>query len=333
MLLTARVVCVRNGLLESAHRVHVAVVDARGQTVASAGDPDISTFFRSAVKPFQALPLVEDGVVDALGLTTAELALCCASHNAEAMHVSGARALLSKVGLSEADLECGPHRPMSEAAADALVRVGESPGRIHNNCSGKHAGMLALAVHHGWPTAGYVTAEHPVQRRMLAEIVRWSGMAEDEIATGKDGCGVVSFRAPLTRLAVAFARFAEAAANGEPARRVVSAMTTHPFMIAGSGRLCTAVMEVAGGAVFAKTGAEGVYGAGDIEGRVGVAIKVEDGARRASTVALVPVLDALGLLDADEVASLRSFAKPVLRNTLGDIVGEIRAEIDLDFKP
>ena len=222
---------------------------------------------------------------------------------------------------------------MSEVAADALVRAGESPGSIHNNCSGKHAGMLALAVHHGWPTAGYLAYEHPVQRRMHAEMARWSGMAEEEISTGVDGCGVVSFRAPLSRLAVSFARFAAAASRGEPAGRVVDAMTAHPFMVAGSDRLCTAVMEVGGGRIFTKTGAEGVYAVGVVEQGVGVAIKVEDGAKRASTVALVGVLEALGLLGADELDSLAGFAKPHIRNTLGTVVGNLRAEIELEAGP
>ncbi|MCH7564781.1 MAG: asparaginase [Gemmatimonadetes bacterium] len=328
--MTARVVCTRNGLLESAHTVHVAVVVADGRTVASAGDPDIPTYYRSAVKPLQALPLVEDGVVDTFGLTDAELALCCASHSGEPEHVAGALDILGKAGLTQADLECGPHEPMSKVAAAALARSGESPGSIHNSCSGKHAGMLALAVHHGWPTAGYMEYEHPVQRRMHSEIARWSGMAEEEIGTGEDGCGVVCFRAPLSRLAVSFARFATAAARGEPAGRVVSAMTAHPFMVAGSDRLCTAVMEVGGGRIFAKSGAEGVYAVGDVEGRMGVAIKVEDGARRASTVALVGVLEALELLGVDEIDSLSSFAQPLIRNTLGSVVGELRAEIELE---
>lgn len=331
--MTARVVCTRNGLLESTHTVHVAVVDADGRTVASAGNPDIPTYYRSSVKPLQALPLVEDGVVDAFGLTEAELALCCASHNAEPEHVAGAVSILEKAGLTQADLECGPHEPMSDVAAAVLVRAGESPGSIHNNCSGKHAGMLALAVHHGWPTAGYMEYGHPVQRRMHSEMARWSGMAEEEIGTGEDGCGVVCFRAPLSRLAVSFARFGAAAARGEPAGRVVGAMTAHPFMVAGSDRLCTAVMEVGGGRIFAKTGAEGVYAVGDVGGGIGVAIKVEDGARRASTVALVSVLEALGLLGADEIDSLAGFAKPLIKNTLGAVVGELRAEIELESRP
>lgn len=331
--MTSRVVCTRNGLLESAHRVHVAVVDADGRTVASAGDPDIPTFYRSAVKPLQALPLVEDGVVDSLGLTDAELALCCASHNGEPEHVAGALAILQKAGLTPADLECGPHEPMSGDAAAALTRAGESPRSIHNNCSGNHAGMLALAVHHGWPTAGYLASEHPVQRRMHAEMARWSGIAEEEIGTGEDGCGVVSFRAPISSLAESFARFAAAAARGESAARIVSAMTAHPFMVAGSDRLCTAAMGVGGGRLFTKMGAEGVYAVGDVEHGVGVAIKVEDGATRASTVALVGVLEALELLSVEGLHSLAGFAKPLLRNTLGTVVGELRAEIELDLRP
>lgn len=324
-----RVVVTRGGRMESSHSVDVAVVDARGRQVAGVGDPGRTGFLRSAAKPFQALPLVEDGVVEAMGLTSQELAVACASHNGESRHLELARSILAKAGLDEGDLECGPHAPMRDEEAHRLWASEESPEAIHNNCSGKHAGMLALAVHHGWKTSGYVLDSHPVQRRMAREVARWTGAELSELPTGVDGCGVVTYLTSVEQLAVAFARFGEAAAQGEPAATVVSAMTGHPFVVAGSGRLDTALMEQAGDRLFVKTGAEGVYGVG-LPGRgLGVALKVRDGAKRASRVALVRVLEELGVIGGDEAASLGSFRRTPLENTLGDVVGEVHADFEL----
>jgi L-asparaginase II len=320
---------VRGGTVESRHTVHVAVQDARGRTLAAVGDPSVLTFHRSAAKPMQALPLVEEGVVERFGLTPSELALCCASHEGEPRHVDGARSILGKAGADEGLLRCGPHLPYSEAAAHALVEAGASPGRIHNNCSGKHAGMIALAVAMGWDPADYHRAEHPVQQRMAREVTRWSGLAAERIPTAVDGCGVVCFATPLDVMAGAFARYVAEADAGEPAATVVEAMTAHPFMVGGTGRTCTDVMELAGDRVFVKLGAEGVYGGGVRGLGIGFAIKVADGGRRAVEVALVRVLASLGVLDAAEVQSLSDHGNPVLRNTLGGVVGEVRAAFEL----
>lgn len=316
--------------MESTHQIHVAVVDESGALHSRVGDVDRAVFFRSAAKPLQAVPLVEDGVVDRFGLTGEELALCCASHNAEPKHVEAALSVLGKVGLSVEHLECGPHPPMSEGAASRLAESGRSPGREHNNCSGKHAGMLALAVHHGWATAGYVASGHPVQKRMLAEVSRWTGLPAATIGTGIDGCGVVTFAVSLKRMAWSFARFA-AAANGPGApRTIVGAMTQHPFFVAGTGRLCSAVMAVAGERVFLKTGAEGVYCAGVPSRGMGIALKVEDGARRGSEVAILRVLEALSVLDAPDLDVLGPFRTPMIRNTRNEVTGEIQADLTLE---
>jgi L-asparaginase II len=322
---------VRGGLVESRHQVHVAVVDARGGLVAWNGDPDTMTFYRSAAKPFQALPLVEEGVTDRLGLTSEELALCCASHEGEDAHVAGTRSILAKAGLDEEALACGPHPPFSEAAWRTLLERGASPGRVHNNCSGKHAGMLALAVAMGWDPVGYHRAGHPVQERMRREISRWSGVSEGHIGEAVDGCGVVCFSVPLRAMAGSFARFAAAAQLGQAPARIVAAMTRHPFMVGGTGRACTMVMERSGGAAFVKLGAEGVYGAGLPLRGLGVAIKVVDGARRAVEVALVRVLEILEVLGAGDLAALERFHRPLVRNTRGEAVGEVRPALDLTW--
>jgi L-asparaginase II len=297
--------------------------------LAATGDPDRVVFYRSAAKPLQALPLVEDGVVSRLGLTAEELALCCASHNGERRHVELVRAILAKTGVPAEALACGPHPPMLSEEAEELLARGGRPERIHNNCSGKHAGMLALAVAHGWPTEGYHLADHPVQRRMLEEVARWTGLPAARIDTAVDGCGVLCFAVPLRAMALSFARFAHAAARGESAAQIVSAMTSHPFCVAGSGRLCTALMERTGTRLFAKTGAEGVYGAGIPERGLGVALKALDGGRRAAEVALLKALEDVGALAPDEVEALAGFARPTVRNTRGEPVGEVRAAFQL----
>lgn len=320
----------RGGRVEARHAVNVAVTDADGRLVASVGDPDADTFYRSAAKPFQALPLVEDGVVERFGLTEAELALCCASHEGEAEHVAGARSILAKAGLDEAALRCGPHLPFSGAASRTVLREGGEALRVHNNCSGKHAGMLALALAHGWDPEDYHLAGHPVQERMMDEIVRWSGVPRSDIGTGVDGCGVVCFSVPLRAMAVSFARFGAAAIRGEAPARIVGAMTTHPFMVGGTRRACTEVMEQGAGRVFVKLGAEGVYGAGVPGGGLGVAIKVADGGRRAVEVALVWTLHAIGALDEGDMTALGRWARPEVRNTLGEVVGEIRPAFTLE---
>ncbi|NNL30249.1 MAG: asparaginase, partial [Gemmatimonadetes bacterium] len=253
---------VRGGVVESRHSVHVAVVNADGALVAALGDPSALTYYRSAAKPMQALPLVEEGIADRFGLTSEEVALCCASHEGEARHVEGALAILAKAGVDADLLRCGPHPPYSRQAAIELIRAGREPARVHNNCSGKHAGMIALAVGMGWDPLDYHLADHPVQRRMIEEVVRWSGLPEDRLPTGVDGCGVVCFAAPLRDMARSFATFTSDADEGGEAAKIVAAMTSHPFMVGGTGRTCTDVMDVAGDAVFVKLGAEGVYGGG-----------------------------------------------------------------------
>ena len=322
------VVVVRRGeLVESVHRVHAAVVDGDGRLTASVGNPEYSVFHRSAAKPFQAVPLVEDGVVERFGLSTEELALYCASHSSEPEHIRTARSILEKASLGEEDLECGTHLPFHERSAYRLLRAGEKPTPIYNNCSGKHAGMLALAKAHGWPTRGYIGRDHPVQKRMLAEVVRWTGIAEEQIGLGEDGCGVVCFATPVSRLASGFARLG--GASGPP-REIVGAMTAHPFMVAGSGRFGTALGEAARDRLFGKTGAEGVFAVGATDGSFGLAVKVEDGGTRASAVAIVHILSELGVLDGIRSEALDGFRAPPVISTRDVEVGDIRPEFELE---
>src|SRR2546425_243329 len=197
---------IRGGVVESRHAVHVAVLDAEGELVARAGDPDLVTFWRSAAKPFQAVPLVTDGVVERFKISTAELALCCASHSSEPEQVVLVRDLLAKIGCSERDLLCGAHPPLSERVAQDYATRGVRLTAVYSNCSGKHAGMLALARHHGWPTEFYTRLEHPVQQRLLSEVAEWSGVEHSRIGTATDGCGVVCYAMPLRNMARAYAK-------------------------------------------------------------------------------------------------------------------------------
>lgn len=321
----------RGTLLESVHHVAVAVVDRDGRTVAGAGGTTLRTVLRSSAKPFQAMPLVEDGVVERFRLTTRELAITCASHNGEPEHVAVVRGLLEKIGCAESDLVCGPHRSLAEdlgVAEESSVPVADIvPPRspIGSNCSGKHAGMLALARHHGWPTAGYQRADHPVQQRVKRALAEWTGTPAGDIGEAVDGCGVMCFALPLRALALGFARLV----SDPAAAPIADAMRRHPDLVAGRNRLCTALMQRFPG-VLAKVGAEGVYGAAWGERGLGIAIKVLDGHNRAANVALIAVLEQLGLKPSP-TAQLPRFATWQIRNTRGETVGQLRASGSLSF--
>lgn len=320
----------RGSVVESRHRVHVAVSDVEGRLRASAGDPEQVTFFRSSAKPFQALPIVEDGAADRFGLSPRELALCCGSHAGEPRHVRAAESILRKIGLDSDALACGPHAPFDHATQRELAEAGLEPGRLHNNCSGKHAGMMALARVHGWDPSGYHLMEHPVQGRILAEVAHWAGMPDEAIALGTDGCGVVCFGLPLHNMALAYARLAAAARRGEPApTRVVEAMMTHPEMVSGTGRLCTEIMRRGGGRLFAKIGAEGVYCVGIPGAELGIALKVEDGSARAVAPAILGVLRELELISEDDLGALHALSFPEIHNTRGEPTGQLRPRIEL----
>jgi len=332
-----RVEQVRGGVVEAVHEVHAAVVDARGRLVARTGDPDLVTFWRSAAKPFQALPLVEDGVTDRFGFTSEELALVCASHSSEAGQVARVRELLGKIGCGERDLLCGPHAPLSERVAQDYATRGLRLTAVYSNCSGKHAGMLALARHHGWPTEFYTRPEHPVQQRCLREVARWTDVPAAEIRTATDGCGVVCFGIPLRAMALGYARLAiadfglriadskGAGPIRNPQSAIVQSMLRHPELIAGDGRPCTDMMRAHPARLIVKVGAEGVYCAVLPRDGLGVAIKVADGHAVASALAMAAVLEQLGL--RPRPVSLG--ARPMV-NTRGEAVGELRVNGGLE---
>lgn len=324
----------RGRLVESEHRVACVVAASGGQVVARAGTPPPVTWWRSAAKPFQALPLLLDGAADRFDLTSEDLAIACASHSSEPGHLDAVDRFMARVGVGEADLACGPHPPLSGAVHRALWREGKEPTARWSNCSGKHTGMLALARHHGWPLSGYQRAGHPVQSRILEEVARWTGQPPGAIQQSVDGCAAVCFGLPLEAMALAWARFGHATDAGP--RRLREAMLAHPWLVAGTGRPCTAIMEAWPGQVLAKIGAEGVYGASLPAYGLGVALKVEDGDMRASAVALVEILYQVaawlgGPLAEEGFASLADWREAPIRNTRGEVTGVLRAAGSLVF--
>ncbi|SRR5712692_4293909 len=344
----------RGDTVESVHFGAIAVVDAAGRTIGAAGDPETVTFLRSAAKPAQVLPLLESGAAERFGFTDEEVAVMIGSHGGEPFHVKTVRSILSKIGLDEGALQCGAHAPSYRPAAQDLRRRGRVPTAIHNNCSGKHAGMLALAVHLGAPVATYLEASHPVQRRIRATVEALAGLEPGGTRTATDGCSAPNFAMPLGRAARMFARLVASArtasgpraasvertaADAAPAddlvaaaRRAVEAMRRHPEMIAGTDRLCTTLMQTIGHALIAKIGAEGFYGLGyEHEGTgIGIALKIADGdGQRARFSAALETLRQLGLLDQEAAAALRSRFVGDIRNHRGLTVGRVETVFHL----
>jgi len=330
-----RVESTRGDLVESAHRVSVAVVDRDGRLVASAGDPVLVTFWRSAAKPFQALPLVADGAADRFGFGAEELALAVASHSSEPVHLEVASAMLRKIGLDESALACGPHPPMSPAIAEQVVRQGIIMTPRWSNCAGKHAGMLALALAHGWPVVGYAERGHPVQQRILAEVERWTDVPAGQLAQGVDGCTAVAFGLPLRAMALAYARFG--VSNESATGRLRDAMVRHPDLVAGQDRLETDLGRAVPGRAIAKVGADGIFCATLPAAGLGVALKVEDGDMRSSALALLAVFralagrTALGFDPAALPAAVGRHAELAIVNTRGSTTGVLRVRGELRF--
>lgn len=318
------VVVTRGGLVESRHRVHAAVVSADGVLVDASRDPELPVWWRSCAKPFQVMPLLRSGGLDALGWESEELALACASHGGEPEHVRIAARMLEQLGLEEGDLACGAHEPLASRGVRSLREAGQRPTRLHNNCSGKHAAMLARARQAAVPTVGYQHVEHPVQQDCLQAVAEWAALPVDGIGVGVDGCGVSVFALPLANMALAYARLVQAAASGDaPSRRVVSAMTSQPFLVGGTERFDTLLMEACGGNVLCKIGAEGVHTFALVDRGIGFALKVEDGAARAQYPAVLSLLAAYDALPNPLPEALRDLLQRSVRNTRGESVGVI----------
>ena len=318
----------RGTMVESRHRVAFAVCDGEGRVKRSAGDIDRPVYARSSIKPLQALALVETGAAAAFGLGDAEVALACASHAGEPRHVETVLAWLKRIGCGIDDLECGPQEPERREHLRELHLSGGEATAVHNNCSGKHSGFLSVARHLGHPTKGYIDYEHPVQQRILGILEAMTGLDLGAAPRGVDGCGIPVIAVPLGNTALAMARLADPRDQPEDRQaacaRIRRAMAAEPFMVAGTGRFCTAVMSALKGKALIKTGAEGFYCGALPERGLGIALKVEDGNGRAASVAMGEILRQLGVIDDEDAATLaRSLAPPIL-NRAGREVGRIR---------
>lgn len=284
----------RGSLVESVHSGAIAVVRASGEVAASVGDVAAPVFPRSAIKSLQALPFLESGAVDRFGFGAPEIALACASHSGARPHAAGVAAMLQRAGLSADALGCGVHEPMDAATARDLIGSGTAPSPLNHNCSGKHAGMLATAVHLAEPTEGYWRPEHPVQQRIQRALEDVTGFALGPEVHGIDGCSVPNWAIPLAGLARAFARLATGdeltPERAAACRRIVQACWAHPDLVAGAGRLDTAVMGRLAGRVLVKSGAEGVYCGALPEHGLGFVLKIDDGAKRAAEAAVVSLV-------------------------------------------
>jgi L-asparaginase II len=322
----------RGPAVESSHRGSAAVVDGRGKTVAAWGDIERAVYPRSAIKPLQTLAVIESGAAEAYGLGDAELALASASHSGEPKHVDSVTGWLERVGLGVTDLECGAHAPYAATAAEALLRAGKTPTAAHNNCSGKHSGMLSTARHKGEPLRGYIRFDHPVQARWIKVVGEICGVELARAPRATDGCSIPTLAVPIRALALGMARLATQeglhAERGAAAKRVLAAVAARPDMVSGSGRFATVVMEETGGRILLKGGAEGVYCAALPHLGLGIALKIDDGAARAAEVAVAAILRHLGALDDASWQALAQHCRPTLRNWNGIEVGAMRAGPD-----
>ena len=306
----------------------MVVTDAGGRVVHAVGDIEAAEFPRSAVKAILALPLLETGAADRLGLDDAELALACASHTGEARHLAVAVSMLRKAGRDETCLECGAHWPISRAASNALAAAGRSPGALHNNCSGKHAGFICAAIDAGLDPAGYVGPDHPTMRAATATLSELSGTVLDTRNRAIDGCGIPTHAIPLHALATAFARFGSDGGSSpdrtRAAARLRAAAAADPFLVAGRNRFDTTIMRLFGARVFSKIGAEGVVAAAMPGLGLGFAVKCRDGASRAAEVAMAALVAPYLAPEERGSDAYRALINPVLTNWAGTRVGEIR---------
>lgn len=321
----------RGNVVESAHRVHLAVVDGAGNLVHSLGDPDWPVFLRSAAKPFQAVSLVTSGAADAFGLTEEELALACGSHAGEPPHVDVARRMLAKGGIDASLLQCGTHRPRNKLAREALGDARATP--LHHNCSGKHAGMMLLQKHLGADPADYLDPASPAQQMVLDAVAHVAGVARTDVLLGTDGCSVPNFALPLKSGARMFARLAMPQGvdkqTADALARLSRAMLVHPHMVAGADLIDTDLMGASEDRLVSKAGAEGVQGVGDLASGMGLLLKVEDGAHRAVAPATLEALRQLGWLEARAFEVLGDWWLPIVKNWAGRTVGRIKPVLRL----
>lgn len=322
----------RGGKVESRHYADVAVVDSKGKMVWEFGDGNRPMFWRSAAKPFQVLPLIEQGGMDRFHLTEEEVAFMVSSHSGEAEHVNLAYSILKKIGLTADALACGAAKPMNSKMAKELMLQQLPYQAVHNACSGKHSGMLALAQMLQADTTGYMELSHPVQQIMYQAVADSANLKKEEVDTGIDGCGVPVFYLPLYNMAWAYARLAKPEEGQweereNPVRLIRNAMLAYPRIVAGSKRFDTVLMNITKGRILAKIGAEAVYCLASVPDGLGISFKIDDGGFRAINPAGMAILKKMDLLSAAEYQELMEHFPPALKNHRGDVIGSIEAVI------
>jgi L-asparaginase II len=338
----APLVEVRRGpIVESRHRGHLIAVDGAGDTIAQLGDAEVVTYLRSSGKPFQAIPLITSGAAKRFGFAAREIAIACGSHSGEPIHVETVQSMLQRIGLDETALRCGVHVPFSAEAAQELARRQEDPNVLQNNCSGKHAGMLAVAIQVGEPTESYDQWSNAVQQNIGKMVSLFSDTAIDQIAIGTDGCGVPVFGISVRAMALMYARLVRPPSDcdrviADACREIVAAMIQFPEMIGGTKeRLDTELIRIGGGRLISKIGAEGVYTVGVLPSEkwpkgLGLALKIEDGDdHRARPPAVIEALRQLGVFTDEELEALVAYSPTIIRNRRGECVGEARVVFDL----
>ncbi len=317
----------RGAGVESRHRGAFVVVDAAGKVVRGAGDPTMPVYPRSAAKPLQALPLIETGAVDRFGLTNKELALACASHKGEPLHVAAVNAWLARIGLAHTALECGVQAPRTLEALRRSILERSPLTATYHNCSGKHTGFLTACVACGDAPSGYIDPDHPAQKRVSQALAEMTGCDLSAVTPSRDGCGIPTYCMPLQNLALGMARLADPQAlpktRAQAAKRLLDAMAAEPFYVNGAGGFTTEVM-LAVRSVRVKGGAEGVYAAAIPDLGLGMALKIDDGAMRASECAAAHILRGLNCLTAEGEQRLQPFLNPVIRTDAGRDAGAIR---------
>lgn len=325
----------RGPLVESTHSAHIAVVNSQGELLHSYGNPYRVTYARSAIKPIQAIQVLETGAIDSFDINEREISLMCASHAGETYHVDAVQNILNKANINIDKLNCGIHVPGNSAVYKEIIESGVALSQAHNNCSGKHSGMLISAKNRNEDLDTYLDIKHPVQQRILDNIAYICDYNKEEIIIGIDGCGAPVHALPLERFAYGFAKMADYHLLDEKSNyveKITTSMMKYPEMVAGRDRFCTALMKVCGDRIFGKMGAQGVYLLGDKVNKLGIAIKIEDGNSQANSCATMSVLRQLKLVTDEEVEQLKDFANPKLLNARKDIIGEVRASFMLKEK-
>jgi L-asparaginase II len=328
---------IRGETVESIHRGHLLIIDGDGQEIARLGDADTVAFIRSSAKPFQVLPFLLSGGAERFGFLESEIALACASHSGERIHTTIAERMLKKIGLSESDLRCGAHLPFNEQRAEEMIRAGERPTQLHNNCSGKHAAMLAFALISGADLKTYDSIENPIQQAILRTVADFTETPRERIPIAVDGCAAPNFALSVRAMAKGFLKLVVPPESfddklREACRRIVKAMMNYPELIGGTERLDTLLMSAARGRIISKIGAEGVWLCGVLPSEkwqkgLGIAMKIEDGDdKRARAVVSVEVLRQLGIF---EEKTLKDYSPLPIKNRRGDKVGRVEANVEL----